>query len=272
MAHPRDTSIMTELSDKRSLAFAGLRFKGICTERLFPESGVLKFVVTVNADFIVTAARSSRFENLISSNFSTLDGQVVYWLAKLLAKPRGLRFQKISGSSFALDLLKFSSERHLRVFFLGALPKINVAAVSTARQRFGVDVAGFSPAFSSYPMSQRWNSDVLRRIEAYKPHILFVALGSPKQEFWIEDNREVLEESGLLLVMGCGGTLDFIAGAVPRAPSWIQKLGLEGVYRLAVQPSWLRLRRILRSFLVFPIVLRRECGASVSRLRHFLDD
>jgi len=254
-------------SSKRSLEFAGLTFSGLHAADLFPQPGIFKFIVTVNADFIVTSFQSKRFANLVSKNFATIDGQITLWLARIFGKPRELDFEKISGSSFAYDLLHYAADKGLRVFFLGASPAVNELAVCKVRERFGVDVMGFSPPLTTYPVSLSWNEEALARIKQHLPHILFVALGSPKQEYWIEDNAQVLENAGVQVAIGCGGTLDFLAGAISRAPLMMQKIGLEGLYRLARQPSWFRVKRIARSLWVFPIVFLKSLQSKTTKTR-----
>jgi N-acetylglucosaminyldiphosphoundecaprenol N-acetyl-beta-D-mannosaminyltransferase len=234
--------------------FAGLIFKGLRAADLYPQAGAFKFIVTVNADLIVISFQRNRFANLISNNFATIDGQITYWLARILGKPRKVNFEKISGSSFAYSLLQYASDNKLRVFFLGASSTVNELAVLKARNQFGVDVMGYSPPISPYPFSLDWNEETYNRIKDHSPHILLVAFGSPKQEFWIEDSAETLKHAGVQLAIGCGGTLDFLAGSIPRAPVIIQKIGLESLYRLAMQPSWFRVKRIAKSLLIFPIV------------------
>lgn len=241
-------------TSKPSLEFAGLIFKGLHVADLFPQSGVFKFVITVNADFIVTSFQSERFANLISTNLATIDGQITLWLARFFGKSQKVNFEKISGSSFAYDLLQYAAEKQLRVFFLGASPAVNKLATHTAKARYGIDVIGFSPPLTAYPIAATWSEEVLTHVKEHSPHILFVALGAPKQEYWIEDNAQALKDAGVQVAIGCGGTLDFLAGAITRAPVWIQKIGLEGLYRLAMQPSWFRVKRLARSFLIFPIV------------------
>jgi len=237
-----------------SLEFAGLTFRGLHAADLLPQSGVFKFIIPVNADLIVTSFQSVRFANLISKNFATVDGQVTLWLARIFGRPRKVGIEKISGSTFAYVLLQHAADNRQRVFFLGASAAVNHLATQTVRERYGVDVIGFSPPLTAYPIASAWSEEVLARIKEHSPHILFVALGAPKQEYWIEDNTQTLKDAGVQVVIGCGGTLDFLAGAITRAPLWVQKAGLEGLYRLAMQPCWFRVKRLARSLLVFPIV------------------
>lgn len=247
----------SNIDDSTSVNFGGMRFKGTQKEKILPEQGKFKFVVTANADFIVSSWSDKRFRQIISENYSTFDGQITWWLACLLGKPRGRKIEKISGSSFAHDLLVFAANKKQRVFFLGGEPDVNAVAVSISRAQYGVDVQGYSPDYERYPVSAAWNQKVLEEITKHQPDILLVALGAPKQEYWIDDNKEILAKMGVQLAIGCGGTLDFLAGRFPRAPRFIQQIGMEGVFRLAVQPSGFRLKRLVRSLLVFPIAAIR---------------
>ena len=240
---------------RSTIHFAGLTFRGLDVSDILPSGDDLKLVVTVNADFVVTSVRSARFRRIISDNYSTFDGQVTWWLAKLLGRPRGVAAAKISGASVIHDLLSFARERAWNAFFLGARSSVNEASVAIAKNKYGIEVRGYSPPFSDYPMSNTWNADVIDRILEFRPKLLFVALGSPKQEYWLDDHRETLKRAGVALAMGCGGTLDFLSGSLRRAPTWMQSAGLEGVYRLAIEPKWFRVRRLGRSALVIPIAL-----------------
>jgi N-acetylglucosaminyldiphosphoundecaprenol N-acetyl-beta-D-mannosaminyltransferase len=98
---------------------------------------------------------------------------------------------------------------------------------------------------------------VLDAIRASRPHLVFVALGAPKQEIWIDQVGQALRPAVLL---GVGASLDFIAGAVPRAPRWISRAGFEWLYRLSREP-----RRLWRRYLLrdpkFLVVLARALRA-----------
>nr|WP_268824871.1 WecB/TagA/CpsF family glycosyltransferase [Massilia sp. MS-15] len=214
-------------------------------------------IVTVNADFIVRAKHERRLAGIISNDYSTFDGQVPYWLAKVMAKPKKVEFEKISGSDFAYELLAHAAKYNKRVFFLGASERTNAKACQVAKEKYGIEIDGYSPPLAEYPFPSEWEQDVLNRIRAFKPDYLFVAFGMLKQEYWIDDNRDALQQLNVEIAIGCGGTLDFLSGRLQRAPVWMQKAGLEGVYRLLVERKLFRLQRLLRSFLVFPAALRK---------------
>jgi N-acetylglucosaminyldiphosphoundecaprenol N-acetyl-beta-D-mannosaminyltransferase len=248
-------SLPSPRSHLPAVRFAGRQFRGLCLPDVLPPTSGLKWVVTVNADLVVQAFQDTRFARLIDNNHATFDGQVTWWLARWLARPSGIRFEKISGSSLAYQLFEHAARHRQRTFLLGAAPDVNRQALHVVESAYGIEVEGYAPPFAPYPATEDWTRQVLDRIVAFRPEILLVAFGTPKQEFWIEDQREVLAEAGVRLVIGCGGTLDFVAGAIARAPVSVQRMGLEGVYRLLVQPSWFRLRRLARSLLVIPIAL-----------------
>jgi N-acetylglucosaminyldiphosphoundecaprenol N-acetyl-beta-D-mannosaminyltransferase len=242
-------------SDKPELWLGRLRFSGLHLSDVLRVDEQLKFIVTVNSDFVVTAQRSERFRQIICNGIATIDGQVLYWMARLFGKPRGMSIEKISGSSLAYDLMRYCAASRMRLFMLGALPDVNARAVRRASHDFRVDTMGYSPQFEAYPQSPGWNENVIARIREFSPHVVLVGLGSPKQEFWIDDQREQLAAIGVKVVIGCGGTIDFISGSISRAPPLIQKAGLEGLYRLIQEPTLARVRRLLRSCLAIPIVL-----------------
>lgn len=238
-----------------AVQFAGLVFRGLKSQTLLERREKMTVIVTVNADFIVRAKEEHRLAGIISSDYSTFDGQVPYWLAKVMAKPKQIEFEKISGSDFAYSMLSNAAAHGKRVFFLGAAEQTNVSAREIVRQRYGIEIDGYSPPLEDYPFSADWRAETMERIRSFKPHYLFVALGMPKQEYWIDDHRDVLQALGVEIAIGCGGTLDFISGRIRRAPRWVQSAGLEGVYRLFVERKLFRLKRLLRSFRVFLAVL-----------------
>jgi N-acetylglucosaminyldiphosphoundecaprenol N-acetyl-beta-D-mannosaminyltransferase len=231
------------------LNFCDLQFKGLSKSILLMSRPGLTFVITVNAALIKLAHQHPKFRTLVNENFSTFDGQIPYFLAKL--KYKNACFEKISGSDFAYDLCDYARSEQLSVFLLGGQADSNAGAVAELRCRFGITVDGYSPPHRPYPFDSMHNQAILQRLEAFRPDILMVGFGAPKQEFWIADNHAALEALGIRIAVGCGGSFDFISGKVRRAPLSIQRAGLEGVYRLIQEPKLFRLKRLLISFWVF---------------------
>ena len=115
-------------------------------------------------------------------------------------------------------------------------------------------IDGYSPEFETYPFSEQFNKVCLEKISDFKPDILFVGFGAPKQEYWIDDNMEFLARAGVKYTIGSGGTFDFVSQKIKRAPVFIQKIGLEGIYRLFQEPSKMRLKRLIDSCKFFKYI------------------
>jgi N-acetylglucosaminyldiphosphoundecaprenol N-acetyl-beta-D-mannosaminyltransferase len=125
------------------------------------------------------------------------------------------------------------------VFFLGATEEANQQAVAKLRSRFpDLNVSYYSPPFR--PLQELDHDEIIRRIRLAKPDLLFVAFGCPKAEKWIAMHYR---ELGVPVAIGVGATIDFLAGRVKRAPLWMQRGGLEWIYRLIQEP-----RRLFRRY------------------------
>ncbi len=231
------------------IEFANLCFKGLTKESILKEEGCLKFVVTVNAEFIVHANKDHNFMNIINRNFSTFDGQVPFLLAKF--SNRSIDFEKLSGSDLIYDFCKMAKANGKKIYLLGGLKESNRVSVKKLKEEYKVEIDGFSPEYKSFPFEKHHNNLILNKIKKSKPDILFVGFGAVKQELWITQNQHILEDFGIKWVIGSGGTFEFVSGKVKRAPVVVQKIGLEGVYRLICEPKLFRLKRILLSFKVF---------------------
>ena len=233
---------------KKIKAF-GLEFDGLHKADVFGKKEKTNFIVTVNAAFIVDAKQNKRLASIINKYTSTLDGQVPFLLAK--AKNNWPNIDKISGSELIFDAVTFSRKSNKKLFFLGSMPDVNKKALEIARSNYNAHVDGFSPKLSDYPFCETWNQEIKDKLEQYRPHVLFVGFGMLKQEYWIDDNYDFLNSIGVETVIGCGGSIDMLAGKYPRAPKLIQTLCLEGLYRTLQQPSKERFKRLLDSFKVF---------------------
>lgn len=232
----------------------GLTFTTFDSDKLIALDTPFKFITTVNAEFIVEAHSNSRFKEIINSSFATFDGQIPYFLAKLITRKK---LYKISGSNLIYDVISKCKHDNLTLFLLGDTNENNQLAVERARDEFGIRCFGFSPPFSIYPFSIEVNQLIINEIKKSSPQYLFVGFGAKKQEYWIDEHQKILQEIGVKVVIGCGGTITFLSGKLKRAPLWIQRCGLEGVYRLIQQPKLFRLYRLLKSLMMFRYVFEK---------------
>ncbi|NJN83489.1 MAG: WecB/TagA/CpsF family glycosyltransferase [Caldilineaceae bacterium] len=183
------------------------------------------------------------------------DGVGILWAARLAGVH--LR-ERVTGSDGIHRVCARAAQRGWRVFFLGAAPGVAATTAQIMRDHYpGLVVAG---AYAGSPTAADWPT-IHQQLSATQPHILFVAFGHPRQDFWIDLHRHELP---VAVAMGVGGAFDFVAGVTTRAPGWIQQLGLEWLHRLLREP-W-RWRRMLKLPEFAALVLKRKyLGSEVSR-------
>ncbi len=192
-------------------------------------------VVTANPEFLVASRRDARFRRVLqSADLATPDGVGVLIGSRILGRP--IR-HRVTG----VDLVEGLAARHdvrMQLFLLGAAPGIAAKAAEELRWRFpGLAIAG---VWEGSPRSQDF-AEILRQIRTARPNVLLVAYGAPRQDVWIDEHRNELAACGIVIAIGVGGTLDYLAGAVPRAPRWVRRFGFEWLFRLIRQPwRWRR--------------------------------
>ena len=224
------------------------------------------FVATLNVDFVANAVSGWPFGGndelwgyLRNADFVTADGMPIVLLSRLLR--RGLP-ARVTGADMVPAICRRCAEEGLKVYVLGG----DKDAVSEAFKKLHLTtlppnhltaiLVGHDDAFVKLDEQQ---PEIVDRINAAKPDILFVALGNPKQELWMGRNASKLDVGAMV---GIGGTFNFIAGKIKRAPKWMQKSGLEWIYRIIQEPgrlwrryaygfvkfSWLSLRAIMGGY------------------------
>lgn len=206
-----------------------------------------KCIITVNAQIIVYANENQRLMEFINRNYATMDGEVPLKVAKIV-NPHFRNVIKLSGSDIVYDFCDYAKKNNLKIFFLGGEKNSVLKAVANVRKKYAIQADGFSPDFEEYPFSDNFTKNCQERIKKFSPDILFVGFGAKKQEFFMEDNQNFLDECGVKYAVGSGGTVNFVAGNIRRAPRWISNIGFEGVYRFFQEISVERARRILISF------------------------
>lgn len=237
--------------------FCNIDFNIHNLEQLFQrKENETKCIATVNAQFIVLANTNKRYMNYINSNYSTFDGEVPLKEAKKRESAFN-DFEKLPGSEIVYDFAQYAKDNNLRMFFLGGKQNSNETAVKKIKEKYGIEIEGFSPDFENYPFSEKFTTDCISRIETFKPDIIFVGFGAPKQEFFIEDNIEIFKKLNVKYLIGSGGTFEFVSGIIPRAPKWIQKAGLEGLFRLFQEFNLMRIKRLLYSFRFYKYINRK---------------
>lgn len=229
----------------------------------FVRAGKPHQIVTINMDFLRLARADRTFrEALNAADLAVPDGVPVLWAARLLGQPAG---ERVTGVDIVERGAMLAAARGYRVFLLGAEPGVaEAAAAELVRRNPGLIIAGvYAPPMG--PFSEEEDARMVALVRAAQPDLLFVAFGAPRQEVWLHRHRHDL---GVPVMVGVGGTFNFLAGRVPRAPRWMQRSGLEWLYRLRQEPRRLWRRYLLGDLPVFlRIVLGRLAPAAPLRRR-----
>ena len=197
-------------------------------------------IFSVNPEKVMRARKDPLlFEALNNSDFLIPDGIGVVFAIKFLYKKMVTR---IAGVDLMRLLLRNAEKKGYRVYIFGARPDVNKKAIDTIKENFfSLTIAGSSHGY----INDDHHESLIDDINSTQPDILFVGLGSPKQENWIFDHKHLIK---VKLCMGIGGSLDVIAGHIKRAPSVLRRLGLEWLYRLLREPSRFRRQLVLPQF------------------------
>ncbi len=198
-------------------------------------SGGTRQVVTLNAEMAVRAAADPAFAEIVNrADLVVPDGIGVVWAARVLGEPVPGR---VAGFDLMQELVAVAEREGWPVFLLGAAPGVAESAAACLVARLPrLKLAGVHHGY----FSESQGPDVAAMVRASGARLVFVAMGSPRQETWIARNAQRL---GDCVCMGVGGSLDVLAGKASRAPAWVRRAGLEWLYRVASQPA--RLRRAL---------------------------
>ena len=205
-------------------------------------------VVAINPEKLMKAKEDPELKALLNrAEFQIPDGIGVIIASKL---KKGSISSRITGIDMMDRIVREAARTGRAVFLYGAKPGVADKAAQQLKQTYpDLIVAGTQDGYESD------SSKVIDTINKAQPDILFVAMGSPKQEQWIEQNRDNLYPT---LYQGVGGSFDVLAGNVKRAPAAFQKLGAEWLYRLLKEPSRLKRQMNLPKFLIE--VLKQKRG------------
>ncbi|USG65383.1 WecB/TagA/CpsF family glycosyltransferase [Brevibacillus ruminantium] len=206
-------------------------------------------VVTANPEIVMLARKQSGFQTLLDQAYVVPDGIGIVYAAKWSGEP--IR-ERVTGVELLEALMAEADKQQWNVYLLGASPEVISLAAEKLSQRFpGARLVGYRDGYFQRDEEQA----IVQEIAEKQPHLLFVAMGAPRQDEWIAAYRDQLNAT---LAMGVGGSLDVIAGKVKRAPKLWQRLHLEWLYRLLSQPS--RWRRQLAIPLFVWTVLKEKRG------------
>jgi N-acetylglucosaminyldiphosphoundecaprenol N-acetyl-beta-D-mannosaminyltransferase len=210
-------------------------------------AGKQNAIISVNPEMVIMATRDDYFLSLLK-NASLLipDGIGVVWAARLLGQAK---IERVPGSELMPAICKRSVEKGYKIFLFGAQCSVVERAVDKLKEAYaGIAIVGYQNGY----VPQEQMDSLVDQINRSGANILFVALGIPKQELWME--RFLERVPNVRVCMGVGGTFDVISGTVKRAPRLLIKCHCEWLYRLMTRPSRL-LRQAALPIFAFKVLI-----------------
>lgn len=194
----------------------------------FVRKGTPRQVVTADSSMVVMAQKDDHLRDIINqADLVTPDSIGILWACRR----RGIVMpERVSGVDIVVRLAQVSAQTGLRLYFLGAQPGVAEEAAQRLQVRYpGVQVVGCQHGYFPPEMEP----EIVRQIREAQPDVLCVAMGIPKQEKWIDRYRHTLK---VPVSIGVGGTFDVLSGRVRRAPMWMQRMGMEWLWRVGHNP------------------------------------
>lgn len=204
-----------------------------------------KVVCVANVHMLMEAHWNAEFSSVLkNADIVTPDGMPLVWMMKLM----GVREQnRVAGMDILLALCKSAPEQNISIFFLGSETTILQKMRSKLEREFPrLEIADMvSLPFRTLTAAE--DEAIVKRINQSQANLVLVSLGCPKQEYWMHNHQNKVQA----VMIGLGGVFPVLAGVHKRAPSWIQNLGLEWLYRLVQEPRrlWKRYTRTIPPFI-----------------------
>ncbi len=179
------------------------------------------------------------------------DGLPLVWVSRLIGQPIP---ERVAGPDLFEKFSEIAAQKGYRCFFLGASPDTLEKMSEKLRARFpGLNIVGtYSPPLMD-EFSEEENQKIIGMVNEAKPEVLWVGLSAPKQEKWIGKNLNLLD---VHVTIGVGAAFDFVAGKVRRAPRWMQKIGLEWLFRLCQEPRRLWKRYFIGNAIFIWLIIK----------------
>lgn len=213
------------------------------------------FVVNLNPEILLYAWRHPQYRDILNrAQIKIIDGVGVVLMARFLY---GVKLTRFPGADLANEIIKWASENNKNIFLLGGSQKANEKAIQTLATDYRLPVTRIKGLGGEFT-----EKEAIKEINEFKPDILFVALGAPKQEIFIFNLQPTTSPSQIFgenlggqdlqpIMMGIGGAIDYWAYPKLRAPNIARRLGFEWLWRVMLQP-W-RLFRIFKAVILFPL-------------------
>lgn len=224
---------------------------GKITENLINKSHKsCKIVTAPNVEIIMRAQKDEEFFSILNlSELATPDSIGV----TIGIKKQGKQLkERIPGQAYFRKVFELAEEKKWTIYILGGKEDVIKNACKKLQIKYpNSNIIGYHNGY----FDEQEERKIIEQINLLEPNVLFVALGAPKQEKWIAKNKEKLKVD---IACTQGGTLDYESGNIKRAPKVIQKIGIEWLWRLILQPKRIIRMRVLPIYL-FKIIFSKNC-------------
>ena len=215
-----------------------------------------KQVCITPVNSVLAAVKSEQVKTIYNNaDYVLCDGMPLKWASSFLNTPIK---ERITGLDLLPNLVKLCSKNDFSIFLLGASPGVGDKLKDIILNQYpqakivGVYVPPFMTTFTTEE-----NNTIISAVNAASPDVLLVSLTAPKQDIWIANNKDALNAT---LLVGIGGAFEVMAGLAKRAPKWVQKAGLEWLYRFIQEPKRLFRRYFIQAPLFIPLIIKQKWG------------
>ncbi len=224
--------------------------KATKTIESYLKSDKVNTIYTPNTEIVMLAKDDEYLKNLLNQgDLVTADGIGLIYGSKI--KKRPLK-ERVTGFDMSIKMLELANENNYSIYLLGGKDGIAKKASENIKKDYpNIKIAGYQHGYfkgcHTGNMDSKEEEKIIEEINIQNPDIIFVGLGFPKQEMWIDFNKDKIKTR---LIIGNGGVMDILSGNAKRAPEIYQKLGLEWLYRLIQDPSRIKRQMILPKFML----------------------
>lgn len=211
-------------------------------------------IQAVNTDSVIKANLNKDIATVSNkADLALVDGMPIVWVSKFYKK--SLK-ERVAGPDFFDSFNKIANKKKYSYYFLGATEDVLSKMIERMKNEYpNINISGYyCPPFGKMNDVNQ-NNEICKNINKFKPDVLWVSFGCPKQEKWIVENKNKIDTS---LIMGIGAVFNFYARTIKRAPFFMQKTGLEWLYRLYKEPRRLFRRYIINGPKFFMYVIKNK--------------
>jgi N-acetylglucosaminyldiphosphoundecaprenol N-acetyl-beta-D-mannosaminyltransferase len=259
---PSDTSGV-DVSERETISFLGLQLqpKSISELNALVELGIVErrkwVIANHNLHSVYLLHRRPGLRKFYEdADWTHIDGMSLVALARLYGYPIA-RDQRVTYADWMPELIELAANKGWRVFYVGSPKGVAEQGAAELRKRHPTLQMQVHHGFFDAVDGAAENEAVIRQINLFKPDLLMVGMGMPRQELWIQDNLQRLDAH---IVLPSGAAIDYVSGALPTPPRWAGKLGLEWFYRLISEPRRLFGRYLLEPWYVLGLVIKDRLG------------